>query len=282
MHDVKPQLMKTPSIRLWFLICLEKMPVQRILTFRAHKISGQALTSCARMIWKCLPLLAGRWDWWNVGKADEVFLSPQGQYCWLGRAVLRLQKTLGSNLCPDRTALFPEYLHLSFMDERRFSEAEEASGVPFKDTCMLTPFSPIQLFVTLWIVAHQTSLSMAFSRQEYWSRLPWPPPGDLPDPGIEPVSLMPPALAGGFFTTSATWKNLRHTAAAYPREFKNIFSDEWGNKWLKTITAHRSSEGISAFPPCHYPSSQLALFVILRNTFEPCALQVLAQASGNP
>ena len=47
---------------------------------------------------------------------------------------------------------------------------------------------------------------MGFSRQEYWSRLPFPPPGDLPDPGIEPASLMSPALAGGFLTMSATWE----------------------------------------------------------------------------
>ena len=47
---------------------------------------------------------------------------------------------------------------------------------------------------------------MGFSRQEYWSGLPCPPPGDLPDPGIEPVSLLSPALAGGFFTISATWE----------------------------------------------------------------------------
>ena len=48
------------------------------------------------------------------------------------------------------------------------------------------------------------SLSMGFSRQEYWSGLPCPPPGGLPDPGIEPLSLTSPALAGGSFTTSAT------------------------------------------------------------------------------
>ena len=47
---------------------------------------------------------------------------------------------------------------------------------------------------------------MGFSRQEYWSGLPCPPPGDLPDPGIEFASLISPALAGGFFTTSATWE----------------------------------------------------------------------------
>ena len=61
-------------------------------------------------------------------------------------------------------------------------------------------------FATPWTVPHQAPLSMGFSRQEYWSGLPFPPPGDLPDPGIEPRSLMSPALAGGFFTTSATWE----------------------------------------------------------------------------
>ena len=52
---------------------------------------------------------------------------------------------------------------------------------------------------TLWTVACQAPLSMEFSRQEYWNGLPCPPPGDLPDPGIKPVSLTSPALAGGFF-----------------------------------------------------------------------------------
>ena len=47
---------------------------------------------------------------------------------------------------------------------------------------------------------------MGFSRQEYWSGLTFPSPGDLPNPGIEPVSLVSPALAGRFFTTSATWE----------------------------------------------------------------------------
>ena len=55
-------------------------------------------------------------------------------------------------------------------------------------------------------IAHQASLSMGFSRQKYWSGLPGPSPEDLPDPGNKPVSLMSPALVGGFFTTSATWE----------------------------------------------------------------------------
>ena len=50
-------------------------------------------------------------------------------------------------------------------------------------------------------VAHQGPLPMEFSRQEYWSGVPFPPPGDHPDPGIIPESIVPPALAGGFFTT---------------------------------------------------------------------------------
>ena len=53
---------------------------------------------------------------------------------------------------------------------------------------------------------NQASLSMGFSRQEYWSRWLFPPPGHLPDPETEPVSLTSPALAGGFFTTSTTWE----------------------------------------------------------------------------
>ena len=63
--------------------------------------------------------------------------------------------------------------------------------------------SHVQLFATLQTAAHQAPLSMEYSRQEHWSGLPFPPPGDLPNPGTELVS---PALVGGFFTTGATWK----------------------------------------------------------------------------
>ena len=59
---------------------------------------------------------------------------------------------------------------------------------------MLSCFSRVPLFMTPWTVAHQASLSMEFSRQEYWSGLPFPPPGDLPDPGIKPMSPASPAL----------------------------------------------------------------------------------------
>ena len=52
----------------------------------------------------------------------------------------------------------------------------------------------------------QATLSVEFSRQEYWSGLPFPTPGDIPDPGIKPMSPLSPALVGGFFTTNATWQ----------------------------------------------------------------------------
>ena len=71
---------------------------------------------------------------------------------------------------------------------------------------MLSHFSLVCLFVTLWTVPHQSPLFMEISRQEYWSGLPWPPPGDLPHLGIELTSLRSPALTGGFFTTEPPGK----------------------------------------------------------------------------
>ena len=62
----------------------------------------------------------------------------------------------------------------------------------------------VQLFATSWTVARQAPMSMKFSRQEYWSRWARSPPGDLPDPGIEPMSLYISCITGGFFTTSTT------------------------------------------------------------------------------
>ena len=66
----------------------------------------------------------------------------------------------------------------------------------------------VRLFATLSTVAHQAPLSMGFSREEYWSGLPFPPPGDLPDPGIEPGFSASPALVSGFFTTMPLGKPL--------------------------------------------------------------------------
>ena len=73
---------------------------------------------------------------------------------------------------------------------------------PVYCACVLSSFSCIRLFVTLWTVACQAPLSMRFCRQEYWSGLPRPPPQALPHPRIKPATVMSPALARGFFTTA--------------------------------------------------------------------------------
>ena len=81
---------------------------------------------------------------------------------------------------------------------------------------VLSPFSHIQLFVTLWITACQAPLSMGFSRQEYCSGLPCPSPGDLPNPRIKPASLVCPA----FFITSA--KNGQKTNLRLPERMQDL------------------------------------------------------------
>ena len=72
--------------------------------------------------------------------------------------------------------------------------------------CVLT--SVVSKSAIPWSIAHQAPLTMGLSRQEYWSVLPCPPPGDPPNPGTEPASLMSPASAGMFFNTSTTWEAL--------------------------------------------------------------------------
>ena len=67
----------------------------------------------------------------------------------------------------------------------------------------------VLLFVASWTVAHRAPLSMGFSRQEYWRGLPFRAPEDLPDPGIQPASLVTPALAGGFLTTTPPGRSRR-------------------------------------------------------------------------
>ena len=71
-----------------------------------------------------------------------------------------------------------------------------------------------QTLVTLWIVAHQATLSVGFPRQEYWSRSPFPSAGDLPEQGIEPPSLKSLALAGRFFTAESPGKPNRERGPA--------------------------------------------------------------------
>ena len=89
----------------------------------------------------------------------------------------------------------------------------------------LSRFSRVWVFVTLWTVACQSPLSMGFSRQECWSRLLCPPPGDLLNPEMKPVSLTSPALAGRFFNTSATWADFSFKMIEYKHYF--YFAPYW-------------------------------------------------------
>ena len=99
--------------------------------------------------------------------------------------------------------------------------------------------SPAQFFATPWPVARQAPLSMGFSRQLYWSGLPYPSPGDLPDPRNEPMSLRSPTLAGGFFTTSTKWEAYHLILVLYfpwliPLRVRNVdfsHTSASGNAW---------------------------------------------------
>ena len=84
----------------------------------------------------------------------------------------------------------------------RKNELNSYTQRPHRNACML---SHVPFFATPWTVLHQASLSMKFSRQESWSALPFPTPGYLPDPRIEPTSPVSLALAGWFFTTEPPW-----------------------------------------------------------------------------
>ena len=97
-------------------------------------------------------------------------------------------------------ALFLPFMLLSSLTQLE-TEVNGRSSV-----CMLSRFSRVWLFATPWTVALQAPRSMGFSRQEHWSGLPCPPPGDLLNPGIEPAYLTPPALEGGFFTMESPGK----------------------------------------------------------------------------
>ena len=133
---------------------------------------------------------------WTRGKAKET--------CWEGvwrssegalpsEALKALPSSLLNNSRGPRPTPLPTHLHLC--------------------TCVLSRFGRVQLCVTPWTVALQAPLCMGFSREAYWSGLPFPPPGDLPDPGIKLMSLMSPAFAGGFFTANTTTQS---SLLAYP------------------------------------------------------------------
>ena len=110
----------------------------------------------------------------------------------------------------------PQFLHLLNGDSEIVSHS-----IIIKRVCAHAQLPCcIQLLAILCMVALQAPLSMGFSRQEYWSGLPFPFPGNLPNPGIEPAFLMSPALACEFFVTSATWEAAIYFSKSLPQSYK--------------------------------------------------------------
>ena len=124
--------------------------------------------------------------------------------------------------------------------------------------------------MTLWTAAHQAPLSMGFSRQEYWSGLPFPPPGDLPHPGIEHTSLMSPALTGRFFTTSSIWeaaKWLSYIQGVGDGQRGLVCCDSWGRKESDTTEQLNWAELIYIYV------CMCSVTLVVSDSSWPCGLQ---------
>ena len=133
----------------------------------------------------------------GIGPGDS------GQVGWRSSSItwLIIQPITSVKCNPNKNSGCPDLDEFSGWWTQMFG----GDGVPCpQGMCVLSHYSRVQLFTTPWTVARQAPRSLGFSRQEYWSGLPCPPPGDLPNSGTEPTSLTSPALAGEFFITSTT------------------------------------------------------------------------------
>ena len=146
--------------------------------------------------------------------------------------------------------------------------------------CVLSHLSRVWLFAMLWTIACQAPQSMGFSRQEYWSRLPCPPPRDLPDPGIELMSLTSYALASEFFSTSTAWKvsvyfrhivvsnslwphRLQHVRLPCPSPNPGVYSNSCPSSWWCHPTI--SSSVVPFCPPTFNLSQHQGIFQWVRS-----------------
>ena len=151
---------------------------------------------------------------------------------------------------------------------------------------MLSCFSCVRLFVAPWTVARQAPPSKGFPRQEYWSGLPCPPPRDLPDPGLEPASLMSPAMTGGFFTTSATWgahavlgmdlkrrwpgsKAPRVPFGSWAHLPPQLHEQAGGAKPMRAQTLLWFASSFGIFPVFFFPQVPISLFGNLESRVDP-------------
>ena len=126
--------------------------------------------------------------------------NPLQYSCWENPMNRRASWLVGCNLWGCKTLNTTEYMH-AHMHVYIINKIFILIRIIQVPVCMPRHFSRVQLFATLWTVAHQAPLNMGFSRQEYWSELPYPPPGSIPNPGMEPKSLRSPRQTAGFFTT---------------------------------------------------------------------------------
>ena len=141
----------------------------------------------------------------NSLKCSRVHKEPQSSKGWFIH-FLWIQQRCVERPLSNAKAFAPEDINAN-------KEKAILAGTHRIMCCAVYLFSRVWLFATPWAVALQALLSMRFSRQEYWSGLLYLPPrkvGNLPNPGIEPASLVSPALADGFFTSSATWEALQY------------------------------------------------------------------------
>ena len=109
------------------------------------------------------------------------------------------------------------------------------------NVCVLSHFGRVWLYATLWTVARQAPLSMGLSRPEYWSGLPYPPPRDLADPGIEPLCLMSPALSATWETWCICLVMLNYNAEIHIKlSSHSVFGDRTS---VRVYTAHSHYSG---------------------------------------
>ena len=145
-----------------------------------------------------------------------------------------------------------------------------------KHVCLVV----VWLFATPWTIAHQAPLFMGFSRQEYWSGVPFSTPGDLPNPGIEPVSLATPALAGGFFSNCCPSGEAHRDGGMtiFPRSKGTVIGlYEDASTWLtahqyevQKQEKHRSAQSSPLFLVTHFFDDRLRA-VLLDLPKEGCA-----------
>ena len=142
--------------------------------------------------------------------------SPLGEFQICGMLTITYHKVTIATTKPNSFQMLTKFTPISFSEWSILILGICLSFCVLSYTmCSVCMLSHVRLFATPWIIARRIPLSVGFSRQEYWSRLPSPPPEDLPDSGIEPASSVSSSLAGGFFTTEPPENTLHTISGTY-------------------------------------------------------------------